>query len=58
MLTYTKPKIVWTKGALQGDHSFIWNGQDENNESVASGFYFYKVESKCKSSVKKMLLIK
>lgn len=53
-----KVKYLCDDVLSKGDHSFIWNGQDENNESVASGFYFYKVESKCKSSVKKMLLIK
>ena len=37
----------------------IWDGTDKNNESVASGIYFYKLFSNnyC-SSVKKLLLLK
>ncbi|MBN2829861.1 MAG: T9SS type A sorting domain-containing protein [Candidatus Cloacimonetes bacterium] len=41
-----------------GEHKVIWQGVDKNNKSVASGVYFYRLESKTGSSTKKMMLIK
>jgi len=41
-----------------GHHTVIWNGTDRNAKKVSSGIYFYKMESKAGSDVKKMLLIK
>ena len=35
-----------------------WNGQDSKGKSVASGLYFYKLETDSNDSIKKMLLIK
>jgi hypothetical protein len=42
----------------QGLHSVVWNGKDTNNRSVASGMYFYRIESGDFRAVKKMLLMK
>ncbi|MDY0152873.1 MAG: T9SS type A sorting domain-containing protein, partial [Candidatus Cloacimonas sp.] len=42
----------------QGNHSVVWNGRDTNNRSVASGMYFYRIESGDFRAVKKMLLMK
>ena len=39
-------------------YSIIWNGTDNNNESVASGLYFYTLSSGKETQVKKMLLLK
>lgn len=41
-----------------GEHKIVWNGMDENNRSVASGMYFYRMESGSYKAVKKMLLMK
>jgi hypothetical protein len=41
-----------------GQHEIIWNGKNTNNESVASGIYFYRLETQSKSIYKKMLLVK
>jgi hypothetical protein len=41
-----------------GEHKVVWQGDDKNNKSVASGVYFYRLESKTGSMTKKMMLIK
>jgi len=42
-----------------GDHSVIWNGNDEFNKPVSSGIYFYKLNVNGKTeAVKKCLLLK
>jgi hypothetical protein len=41
-----------------GMHQIVWNGKDNYNRNVASGMYFYRLESKNYSCVKKMLLMK
>jgi hypothetical protein len=41
-----------------GEHKVIWKGVDKKNKSVASGVYFYRLESKTGSQTKKMILIK
>ena len=61
-------KIYNTKGQLvktllngevtSGARSFTWTGSDDSGNSVASGLYFYKLQSGNKSITNKMLLIK
>jgi hypothetical protein len=42
-----------------GQHSVVWNGKDNNNKTVASGIYFYKLNINSKTeAVKKCLLLK
>jgi len=41
-----------------GNHQVIWNGTDENNKSVGSGVYFYKMETADVTVMKKCLLLK
>ncbi len=41
-----------------GHHSVNWNGKDNNQKSVSSGVYFYRMQSKNYSGTKKMLLMK
>jgi hypothetical protein len=36
----------------------IWNGRDDNAKDVASGVYFYQLDSSNRTEIKKMLLIK
>lgn len=47
------------KGRLDaGRHSVTWDGRDEAGSSMASGVYFYRLESAEGSRSKRMLLIK
>ncbi|MFQ6617732.1 MAG: T9SS type A sorting domain-containing protein, partial [Fidelibacterota bacterium] len=41
-----------------GSHSLTWNGTDDRGESVASGIYFYKLESKDRVQARKLVLMK
>lgn len=41
-----------------GEHTVTWNGVDNNNNSVASGVYFYRLEANGQSEMRKMLLMK
>lgn len=42
----------------KGNHQVAWNGRDDNNKSVASGVFFYRMKSGKFSSTKKMILLK
>jgi len=41
-----------------GSHSLIWNGTDDNGNTVPSGVYFYKTKSGKYTTSKKMILMK
>jgi flagellar hook assembly protein FlgD len=41
-----------------GNYSLIWRGTDNNNSKVASGVYFYRMETPGFTDTKKMLLMK
>jgi hypothetical protein len=41
-----------------GNYNITWNGKDENNRSVASGIYFYRLKSGNEIYTKKMILLK
>jgi len=41
-----------------GRHSINWNGTNENGKNVASGVYFYRMESGQTTLMKKMILMK
>jgi Tol biopolymer transport system component len=41
-----------------GEHSFVWDATDENNNPVSSGSYFYKLETNEMSFQKKMVLVR
>jgi hypothetical protein len=50
---------VLSEGVLPaGRQEISWNGTDGNGTSVASGVYFYRVESERVSETRKMMLIK
>jgi len=42
----------------KGEHNFIWNGTDKNQNAVSSGIYFYKLKTDAKEITKRMVLIK
>ena len=53
-----KVKTLVNEVMTSGKHNVVWNGTDENNRSVASGVYFYKMRNGKFSSTKKMILMK
>jgi len=53
-----KVKQLVNEKLATGSHSYVWNGKDINNKSVASGVYFYKLQIDGKQKTKKMLLLK
>jgi len=64
----TSVKIYNLKGQLvrtlvnetmnAGYQKVVWNGTDDNQKSVASGIYFYRVNNAGKTITRKMLLAK
>ncbi|MFC1898241.1 choice-of-anchor D domain-containing protein [Candidatus Cloacimonadota bacterium] len=57
----TKGQLVKTlvRSTLKaGYHSANWNGRDEQNKTVASGLYFYKMKTGSYLSIGKCLLLK
>ncbi len=53
-----KVKTLVNDVKSQGNHTVVWNGQNDNNRNVASGVYFYKMRSGKFSKTKKMILMK
>lgn len=54
-----KIKTLVSDQLTVGQHSIIWNGEDNNEKSVSSGIYFYKLNVNGKTeTVKKCLLLK
>lgn len=41
-----------------GNHRVVWNGRDESNRPVASGVYYYRLETRDYTKTNKMLLMK
>ena len=42
----------------KGTHNAVWNGRDNNNREVASGFYFYKLCAGESTITRKILMMK
>ncbi len=53
-----KVKTLLADNLEVGKHSITWNGKDDNNKSVSSGIYFYKMRTAQYTSTKKMILMK
>jgi hypothetical protein len=53
-----KVKTLASGTMSSGLHHVLWNGTDEFGYSVASGVYFYRLETKNFTDVKKMILMK
>jgi hypothetical protein len=44
--------------AQAGSHTIEWNGTDSKNQTVSSGLYFYRLETKSRTIMNKMMLLK
>ena len=54
-----KVKTLANNEFERGNHSIIWNGEDESNKFVSSGLYYYKLTVNGKTrAVKKCMLLK
>jgi len=53
-----KVRLLVSDQLSAGQHSAIWNGKDDNNKSVSSGIYFYKLKTENFEKTKKMILMK
>lgn len=53
-----KVKTLLNENRNQGYHTIVWNGDDNNNNTVASGVYFYKVSLNGKENINKMIMVK
>ena len=53
-----KIKTLINKNLPAGEHSVVWDGKDENGKPVASGIYYYQLNTGKNPISKKMLLMK
>ncbi|HPR17615.1 MAG TPA: T9SS type A sorting domain-containing protein [Candidatus Cloacimonadota bacterium] len=54
-----KVKQLVNERMSAGERSIVWNGTDDNNRSVASGIYFYKMKADGRyTETRKMILLK
>ncbi len=53
-----KVKTIARDNFTKGAYSFTWNGDNDQEKSVASGVYFYKLKAGSQSVTRKMVLMK
>lgn len=53
-----KVKSLISETKQPGKYKIIWNGRNENDQSVSSGIYFYRMRTKEYTEMRKMLLLK
>ena len=53
-----KVRTLVSEKQERGQHRVVWNGTDERNQKVASGCYFYRLETGSYHSTHKMVLMK
>ena len=51
-------KVLKDETLSAGNYAVEWSGRDKNDQPVASGIYFYRLEAKDFNAVKKMVLIR
>ncbi len=53
-----KVKTVFDGKLLKGHHEFDWDGTNDAGTSIASGVYFYRLQTASATKARKMLLLK
>jgi len=53
-----KVKTLVNQQLSQGTHGFVWTGEDDNNHSVSTGVYFYRVSTDTQNFTKKLMFVK
>jgi len=53
-----KVRTITSGNLAAGDHIITWNGTNDRGNTVASGFYLYKLETRDKTIIKKMVMLK
>jgi hypothetical protein len=53
-----KVKTLVNESKAPGHYQIVWKGLDSNNQPVASGVYFFKMNAGKYSSTRKMILMK
>ncbi|MBN2829651.1 MAG: T9SS type A sorting domain-containing protein, partial [Candidatus Cloacimonetes bacterium] len=51
-------KTMYSGNLMHGIHTYLWDGKDDRGQNLASGVYFYRVESKEFTKTKKALMLK
>ena len=51
-------KVLFDKEVAAGYHSVKWNGQDNYNDFVTSGIYYYRIQTESYTALKKMIFLK
>lgn len=51
-------KTLLSAPTQAGNHSIVWEGDDDSGRAVSSGIYFYQLNTENYSSTRKMLLMK
>ncbi|NQT64562.1 MAG: T9SS type A sorting domain-containing protein [FCB group bacterium] len=51
-------KTLFEGEQLAGSYEMVWDGKDNNEKSVSSGLYFYKLSTKNETLMKKMMMLK
>jgi hypothetical protein len=51
-----KIRSLWNGDLNEGQHQILWNGRDDNGQSVSSGLYLYQVKSGSSTVTGKMVL--
>jgi flagellar hook assembly protein FlgD len=53
-----KVRFLYEDRATAGRYDINWDGTDDNGRQVASGVYFYRLETEFSHANRKMLLVK
>ncbi|NQT27234.1 T9SS type A sorting domain-containing protein, partial [candidate division KSB1 bacterium] len=53
-----KVRTLVDENQSAGWHQIVWDGRNLSNQNIATGVYFYSLQSKNRTGVKKMIMLK
>jgi flagellar hook assembly protein FlgD len=53
-----KVKTLLNDEVVAGKHIVVWDGRNDNNQTVGSGMFFYRMTTATYTSTKKMIMLK